>query len=91
MGVPLPETPVKDPITQDIAAAAGRAAPPIVGAVYTSLSSIPWAIMVSIATLIYTLALTFSVVVKNWGEWTAWIAARWMWANRLWERVRGWF
>lgn len=80
---------MKDPITQDIAEAAGRAAPPIAGAIYTSLNSIPWAILVSIATLIYTLSLTFNVMVRNWGEWASWWAARWAWLLGVVRWLRG--
>lgn len=42
-----------------------------------------------IGTIIFTIVQTFTVMVKNWGDWSAWWTARMGNARRFWAWIRG--
>ncbi|MGE8259409.1 MAG: hypothetical protein ACN6RJ_08300 [Stenotrophomonas sp.] len=44
-----------------------------------------WAL---IGTIIFTIAQKFTVMVKNWGHWSAWWTARMGSAKRFWAWIR---
>lgn len=79
---------MRDHITGEIAAAAAKVTPPL--AVSTAVVS-GWTLQdgVLLATLLYTVAQLSLTVVRGWGDWMAWWAARVRWARALWHRVRG--
>lgn len=80
---------MKDPITQDVALAAGKATPSVVGTVYAQAHGISGADIVTFLTGVYTLALLLTLTVNNWGSWMQWWAARLACAKALWSRIRG--
>ncbi|NED64188.1 hypothetical protein G3I15_24945 [Streptomyces sp. SID10244] len=80
---------MRDQITQDVAAAAGKVSLPVVGTITTLAQGIQWADWVAISTITYTVVLTATTVMRNWGDWTAWLAARVAAARRFWGWVRG--
>jgi hypothetical protein len=74
---------MKETITQDVAMAVAKVAPAagVTAGTYTpgyTLSDIAL-----ICTILFTLLQAFSVVVKNWGDWTQWGRARWATVRRV--------
>ena len=79
---------VKDQITTDLLAAGAKIAPPAAVAVASGVGAIsPHTILVWL-TIIYTLSLLMTNVVKNWGMWLEWWDKRAEDLRRLWARVR---
>ncbi|HDS1390347.1 hypothetical protein JAK43_15485 [Stenotrophomonas maltophilia] len=79
---------IKEQITTDLAVAGSKigAAVSVTAATYSpgyTLSD--WAL---IGTIIFTIVQTFTVMVKNWGDWSAWWTARMGNARRLWAWIR---
>ena len=80
--------PVKDQITTDLLTAGAKIAPPAAVAVASGVGAIsPHTILVWL-TIIYTLSLLMTNVVKNWGMWLEWWDKRADDLRRLWARVR---
>ncbi|OWR35261.1 hypothetical protein CEE55_02315 [Stenotrophomonas pavanii] len=79
---------IKEQITTDLAVAGSKigAAASVTAATYSpgyTLSD--WAL---IGTIIFTIVQTFTVMVKNWGDWSAWWSARMGNARRFWAWIR---
>jgi len=79
---------IKEQITTDLAVAGSKigAAVSVTAATYSpgyTLSD--WAL---IGTIIFTIVQTFTVMVKNWGDWSAWWTARMGNARRFWAWIR---
>lgn len=80
---------MREQITHDLAAAIGKTAPPATVAVATAAGALnPQSVLVWL-TIVYTAALLFSTIVKNWGDWMLWWGNRWKQAKRLWRALRG--
>lgn len=78
---------MRDHITGEIAAAAAKVTPPL--AVSTAVASgLTLQDGVLLATLVYTLVQTSLVIVRGWGDWLGWWAARVRWARGVWQRMR---
>lgn len=78
---------MKDQISADLAVMAGKVTPPAAVAVAAQAGAIsPQSILVWLS-IAYTAALLTTTVVKNWGTWMEWWAARIADLRRLW----GWF
>lgn len=82
---------MKEQITQDIAGAAAKATPPAVVTVATYSQGLTLSEWAMIATIAYTCILSATTIVRHWGEWTSWIAARASDIRRFraWMRTRG--
>lgn len=80
---------MKDQITADLLASGAKLAPPVLVGAATAVGSIsPQSILVWL-TILYTASLLLTNVVKNWGAWMDWWAARAAAARRLWAWLRG--
>lgn len=81
---------MKDQITADLTVGAAKVAPAALGSAAAATQG--WALAdVAVAlTILYTLTLFLTAVVKNWGLWMDWWAARRIDARRLWAWLRGW-
>lgn len=79
---------MKEQITQDLAVAAAKIAPAAGVTVGTYSPGYTLSDVAVVCTIVFTLAQTFTVIVKNWGDWSAWWAARWATVSRLVDRVR---
>jgi len=81
---------MKDPITQDLVAAALKTAPTATVSVVTYDPSKLLSHVAVAVTILVGLAQFFTVVVNNWGAWIGWWAARWVDARRIlaWARRR---
>lgn len=80
---------MKDPVSQEVAAAAYKLVPPVVGTITTTAQGLSWADLVAISTLVYTCVLTATTVMRNWGDWSQWLAARFAALRRFWGWFRG--
>lgn len=81
--------PLKDPITTDLLATTAKVAPPAVVAAASGVGAInPHAILVWL-TILYTVSLLLTNVVKNWGTWMDWWDGRAEDLRRLWRWIRG--
>lgn len=82
---------MKEQITQDLAVAAAKIAPAAGVTVGTYNPGYTLSDVAVACTIIFTLVQTFAVVVKNWGDWSAWWVARWATVRRAlaWIRRRG--
>ncbi len=80
---------VKDQINADLVMAGGKAAPAVVGSAYSAAQGLALADIAVILTIIYTAALLFTTVVKNWGLWMSWWAERAGDIRRLLAWMRG--
>ena len=79
---------VKDQITTDLLTAGAKIAPPAAVAVASGVGAIsPHTILVWL-TIIYTLSLLMTNVVKNWGMWLEWWDKRSEDLRRVWARFR---
>ena len=79
---------VKDQITADLLTAGAKIAPPAAVAVASGVGAIsPHTILVWL-TILYTLSLLLTNVVKNWGTWMAWWEDRAEDLRRLLARFR---
>lgn len=80
---------MKDQITADLLVTSAKVTPPAVVAAVTAAGGIsPQSILVWL-TIIYTLSLLLTNVVKNWGTWMAWWDARAEDLRVLWRKLRG--
>lgn len=82
---------MKEQITQDLAVAAAKIAPAAGVTVGTYTPGYTLSDVAVVCTIIFTLVQTFTVIVKNWGDWSAWWSARFATVRRfiLWVRRRG--
>lgn len=82
---------MKEQITKDLAESAAKIAPAAGVTVGTYTPGYTLSDVAVICTILFTLIQTFTVVMKNWGDWTAWWSARWLTARRViaWVRRRG--
>lgn len=79
---------MKDQITNDLAVAAAKVAPPAVIAAAGAAGAVsPQSILIWLS-ILYTLALLLTTVIKNWGDWMTWWTARGAQLQRAWARVR---
>ena len=79
---------MKDQITADLLASGAKLAPPVLVGAATAVGSIsPQSILVWL-TILYTLSLLLTNVVKNWGTWMTWWEDRAEDLRRLWARFR---
>lgn len=79
---------IKEQITTDLAVAGSKigATVSVTAATYSpgyTLSD--WAL---IGTIIFTIVQTLTLMMKNWGDWSAWWTARMGNAKRFWARFR---
>lgn len=82
-------TRVKEQISQDLTVLGAKVAPPAFVAAATEVGAIsPQSILVWLSVL-YTAALLFTTVVKNWGDWLGWWKGRLSDVRRLYLKVRG--
>lgn len=82
---------MKDQITADLLASGAKLTPPAVVATATAVGQIdPQSALVWL-TIIYTLSLLLTNMIRNWGMWIEWWSARWGDARRLWRWARGRF
>lgn len=80
---------LKDQITADLLTTGAKVAPPAVVAVASGVGTLnPHAILVWL-TIVYTVSLLLTNVVKNWGTWMAWWDARAEDLRVLWRKLRG--
>lgn len=82
---------VKDQITADIVAGSAKAAPAVVGSAVSAAQGLALADVAVMLTILYTGILTATTVIKNWGMWIEWWAARVSDVRRFaaWVRRRG--
>lgn len=82
---------VKDQITADIVAGSAKAAPAVVGSAVSAAQGLALADVAVMLTILYTGILTATTVIKNWGLWMEWWAARVSDVRRFaaWVRRRG--
>jgi len=79
---------MKDQISADLLATGAKVAPPAVVATATAVGSInPQSILVWL-TIVYTLSLLLTNVVKHWGTWMAWFDGRAEDLRRFWAWIR---
>lgn len=78
---------MKEQITQDLAVAAAKIAPAAGVTVGTYNPGYTLSDLAVACTIIFTLVQTFAVVVKNWGDWSAWWVARWVTVRRVIAKV----
>ncbi len=79
---------MKDQITSDLLASAGKLAPSAAGAVAAQAGVLsPQSILLWL-TILYTLAMLLNTCVRNWGMWVEWWGARFTQAKRLWAWMR---
>ncbi|MGH8037085.1 MAG: hypothetical protein ACREPC_07955 [Stenotrophomonas sp.] len=79
---------MKEQITQDLAVAAAKIAPAAGVTVGTYAPGYTLSDVAVVCTIVFTLVQTFTVVVKNWGDWSAWWTARWVTVARIYAKVR---
>ncbi len=82
---------MKDQITADIVAGSAKAAPAVVGSAVSAAQGLALADVAVMLTILYTGILTATTVIKNWGLWMEWWAARVSDVRRFaaWVRRRG--
>ena len=79
---------MKDQITTDLGAAALKVAFPATVATAAQVGAIrPESILIWLS-ILYTLALLLTTVIKNWGDWMKWWSARFAQAKALWKWLR---
>ena len=82
-------TRVKEHIGQDLVAVGAKVAPPAIVATASQIGAIsPQSLLIWLSVL-YTAALLFTTVVKNWGDWLGWWKGRYADVRRLIAKVRG--
>ena len=79
---------MKDQITADLVAGGAKAAPAVVGSAVSAAQGWALADVAVLLTILYTLILTTTTVVKNWGLWMDWWAARAADMRRIWRWAR---
>ena len=85
---PRTVAPMKDQISADLLATGAKVAPPALVAAATAAGGIsPQSILVWL-TILYTLSLLLTNVVRNWGTWMDWWSDRAKDLRRLWAWVR---
>ena len=82
---------MKDQISHDLLAGGYKVAPAIVGSAVSVVKGWTLADVAVLLTILYTLILTATTVVKHWGLWMDWWAARADDLRRImrWARSRG--
>lgn len=80
---------MKEQITQDIAIAAGKIVPTAGIVVGTYNPGYTLSDVAVVCTIVFTVLQTFTLVVKNWGDWSSWWAARRAQLRRLINWIRG--
>lgn len=79
---------MSDQISADLAAAAAKAAPPVSVAVAATVGAIrPESILIWLS-IVYTLAMLSTLVIKNWDTWLDWWRRRWSQAKAFWRWIR---
>lgn len=75
-------------ITQDLAAGVAKTAPPVAVTVATYTEGLTLSHWAAIATIVYTIVLTLTTIMKNWGDWMGWWTGRIAAGRRLYAMVR---
>ena len=79
---------MKDQISNDLLAGGFKVAPAIIGSAVSAAKGWTLADVAVLLTILYTLILTTTTVVKNWGLWMDWWAARAADMRRIWRWAR---